>query len=192
MPRSSTIARTARTSLARSKCRRRFRRFASLSYRLQRVDLTIQGFVNTIPLAEGWILTMVTAGPQLADFTLQAQFTAARPFEGVQAPWNPRTIVSVSQEDPTQPAVMALKTSTSGCGTSAATVRIRRTRPAGLHPAAGADSIYLATRTFEEAAADLRDVLLSSSTTRTCIRLFSRSLTSISRRRPSPGSTCRR
>jgi hypothetical protein len=65
-------------------------------------DLTLQGFVKTIPLAQGWLLTMITAGPQLADLTLQSQFIPARPFLGVQAPWNPRTIVNVSQADPTQ------------------------------------------------------------------------------------------
>lgn len=75
----------------------------------QNVDLTIQGFVNTVPVAQGWIVTMVTAGPQLADLTVQANLAPTRPFLGIQAPWNPRTIVSVSQDDPTQIPARVIK-----------------------------------------------------------------------------------
>jgi hypothetical protein len=70
----------------------------------QNVDLTIQGFVNTIPLAQGWLVTMITAGPQFADHTLQAQMIPARPFlSPFTGPVSPKTLVSVSQADPTQP-----------------------------------------------------------------------------------------
>ena len=67
----------------------------------QNVDLTIQGFVKTIPLAQGWLFTMITAGPQFADLTLQAQFTAARPFQSAfSGPLRPAMVVGYPQADP--------------------------------------------------------------------------------------------
>lgn len=66
-------------------------------------DLNVQGWVKSIPVAQGWLVTMVTAGPQLADLTQQAQIAKARPFQSAASgPLNPKTIVSVAQADPTQ------------------------------------------------------------------------------------------
>lgn len=77
----------------------------------QAFDFTLQGFVKTIPLAQGWLLTMVTAGPQSADFTLQASFTAARPFQSLApaAPLNPSFFSASPQQDPTQPPARLIK-----------------------------------------------------------------------------------
>lgn len=69
----------------------------------QNVDLTIQGWSKIPSVTTGWLVTMVTAGPQLADLTQQAQFVPARPFASqFTGPVSPKTIVSVSQADPTQ------------------------------------------------------------------------------------------
>lgn len=66
-------------------------------------DLTLQGWSKIPSVKTGWLLTMVTAGPQLADLTLQAQFIPARPFlSPFSGPISPKTIVSVSQDDTTQ------------------------------------------------------------------------------------------
>lgn len=67
-------------------------------------DLTIQGWTNIVPVPSGWLLTMITAGPQLADLSLQAQISKGRPFTSLAppAPLNPKTVISVSQADPTQ------------------------------------------------------------------------------------------
>jgi hypothetical protein len=67
-------------------------------------DFTLQGFNRTIPLAEGWILTMVTAGPQSADLTVQANLAPARPFQSLAPakPLNPAFVMGFPQADPTQ------------------------------------------------------------------------------------------
>ncbi len=67
-------------------------------------DLTIQGWSSIPSVAQGWIITMIQAGPQLADLTMQAVLSPARPFQSPAppAPLSPRTIISVMQEDPKQ------------------------------------------------------------------------------------------
>jgi hypothetical protein len=65
-------------------------------------DLTIQGFVNIVPVETGWLTTMITAGPQLADLTVPAEVSPATLFGGIHAPYTPTTLVSISQADPTQ------------------------------------------------------------------------------------------
>jgi hypothetical protein len=66
-------------------------------------DLTIQGFVRTVPVAQGWLLTYISAGPQAFDFTLQSTIVQARPFlSAFTGPVSPKTIVSVNQADTTQ------------------------------------------------------------------------------------------
>lgn len=73
-------------------------------------DLTIQGWVRTIPVAQGWLLSMITAGPQIVDMTLQSQFTSTRPFlSQFQGPTSPTTVISVAQADPTQIAASVFK-----------------------------------------------------------------------------------
>jgi hypothetical protein len=70
-------------------------------------DLTIQGW-NKIPsVPQGWILTYISAGPQLADLTVQATLAPAQPFHSAfTGPTAPKTIVAVWQQDITQiPAV---------------------------------------------------------------------------------------
>jgi hypothetical protein len=66
-------------------------------------DLTIQAFLPFVPVPTGWLITMVTAGPQLADLTIQAEFQQAA-IHNIVAPWSPTTIVVVWQQDPTQRA----------------------------------------------------------------------------------------
>lgn len=70
----------------------------------QSVDLTLQGWIKTIPVNQGWLLTMVTAGPQLADLTLQATLISAQPFQSSAPalPINPLWLAGVPQADPTQ------------------------------------------------------------------------------------------
>jgi hypothetical protein len=67
-------------------------------------DLTIQGWSNIPSVPQGWIITMITAGPQLADLTIQAQVTTAQPFHSAAppGPTAPTTIVAIWQQDPTQ------------------------------------------------------------------------------------------
>ncbi len=65
-------------------------------------DLTIQGFVNIVPVETGWLTTMITAGPQLADLTVPAEVSPATLFGGIHAPYTPTTLVSIAQADPTQ------------------------------------------------------------------------------------------
>jgi hypothetical protein len=64
-------------------------------------DLTLQPFMPFVPVQTGWLVTMVTAGPQLVDLTLQPDFQQAIIYN-VNAPWTPTTIVGVWQQDPTQ------------------------------------------------------------------------------------------
>lgn len=64
-------------------------------------DLTIQGWVSIPSVPQGWLLTMVGAGPQVADLTMQASFQRSA-IKNIQASWNPTTIVGVWQQDPTQ------------------------------------------------------------------------------------------
>lgn len=64
-------------------------------------DLTLQPFLPFVPVSSGWLLTMVTAGPQLADLTQQASIQKAIIYS-VNAPWNPTTIRSAAQENPWQ------------------------------------------------------------------------------------------
>lgn len=69
----------------------------------QNVDLTIQGWSKIPSVSTGWLVTMITSGPQLADLTQQAQLIPARPFlSAFTGPVSPKTIVSVNQADPTQ------------------------------------------------------------------------------------------
>jgi hypothetical protein len=67
-------------------------------------DLTLQGWAKIPSVAQGWIVTVIQASPQFADFTLQAQFTQAQPFHSAaaNAPISPTTIVAVWQQDITQ------------------------------------------------------------------------------------------
>jgi hypothetical protein len=68
------------------------------------LDLTLQGWVKIPSVSTGWLVTMVTAGPQLADLTQQAQLVKAQPFHSAapNAPSSPTTIVAVWQQDITQ------------------------------------------------------------------------------------------
>lgn len=69
----------------------------------QNVDLTIQGWSKIPSVTTGWLVTMVTAGPQLADLTVQAKLTPSRPFSSAfHGPTSPATIFSVAQADPAQ------------------------------------------------------------------------------------------
>jgi len=67
-------------------------------------DLTIQGWVSTVPVAQGFLVTMITAGPQLADFTQQAVVTPSQPFHSIapSAPVNPGFFFAQPQFDTTQ------------------------------------------------------------------------------------------
>jgi hypothetical protein len=67
-------------------------------------DLTIQGWVKTVPTAQGWLLTMIQSGPQLFDWTMQATITPARPFQSAApaAPNNPGFFFAQPQFDTTQ------------------------------------------------------------------------------------------
>jgi hypothetical protein len=73
-------------------------------------DLTLQGWVKSVPVAQGWLLTYISAGPQFFDFTLQSAILAARPFlSQFTGPSSPTTIVSVQQADTTQIASTLFK-----------------------------------------------------------------------------------
>ena len=66
-------------------------------------DLTLQGWSSIPSVAQGWIITMIQAGPQLVDLTMKAVLSPTRPFQSPQlAPWNPTTIVSVNPVDTKQ------------------------------------------------------------------------------------------
>lgn len=67
----------------------------------QKFDHTLQGWNKIVPVATGWISTMVTAGPQLADLTLPAKVQASQILL-ILAPYTPKTIFSVGQENPRQ------------------------------------------------------------------------------------------
>jgi hypothetical protein len=67
----------------------------------QAFDFTLQGSFPATPVATGWILTYVGAGPQQVDLTLQAKLTRAA-VVNINAPWNPTTIIGRYQQDPTQ------------------------------------------------------------------------------------------
>lgn len=74
-------------------------------------DLTIQGWVKTVPVAQGWLVTMITAGPQLADLTVQANLSPARPFQSIApaAPTNPGFFFAQPQFDTTQIPARVIK-----------------------------------------------------------------------------------
>jgi hypothetical protein len=67
-------------------------------------DLTIQGWVKTVPVAQGFLVTMVTAGPQFADFTQQANLAPTQPFHSLAPalPINPTFFFAQPQFDTTQ------------------------------------------------------------------------------------------
>jgi hypothetical protein len=66
-------------------------------------DLTIQGWSKIPSVSTGWLVTMITAGPQLADLTLQAQLIPARPFlSQFQGPTVPPVLIGAPQADTTQ------------------------------------------------------------------------------------------
>lgn len=70
-------------------------------------DLTIQGWSKIPNVAQGYLLTYISAGPQIIDLTLQAKISLAQPFHSAfTGPIAPKTIVAVWQQDITQiPAV---------------------------------------------------------------------------------------
>ena len=66
-------------------------------------DLTIQGWSRTLSVPQGWIVTMIQAGPQGFDFTLEANLSPAQPFHSAfTGPTSPTTVVAVWQQDITQ------------------------------------------------------------------------------------------
>lgn len=66
-------------------------------------DLTLQGWSKTLSVPQGWIVTMITAGPQGFDFTLQANVTKAQPFHSAfTGNTSPTTVIAVWQQDITQ------------------------------------------------------------------------------------------
>lgn len=71
-------------------------------------DLTLQGWVKIPSVPQGWLLTVVSAGPQIADFTVQASFQRSS-IKNILASWNPTTIIAASQQDPTQIAPRLIK-----------------------------------------------------------------------------------
>lgn len=73
-------------------------------------DLTLQGSFPFVPVATGWILTYVGAGPQLIDLTLQAYLQPST-IQLIQAPWSPTTVISVMQADPWQRQAQVYKPS---------------------------------------------------------------------------------
>jgi len=64
-------------------------------------DFTLPPTLPFVPVAQGWISTQIGAGPQLADLTLPPSVQKSVIHLNI-APWNPTTIVSKSQEDPSQ------------------------------------------------------------------------------------------
>lgn len=68
----------------------------------QAFDYTLPAWSKIPSVTTGWISTQIGAGPQLVDLTLAAQVSIARPKPLILAPWNPTTIISKSQDDPTQ------------------------------------------------------------------------------------------
>lgn len=64
-------------------------------------DFTLPPTRPFVPVAQGWISTQIGAGPQLADLTLPPSVQKSV-IHLTLAPWNPTTIVSKSQDDPTQ------------------------------------------------------------------------------------------
>jgi hypothetical protein len=76
----------------------------------QSVDLTLQAFLPFVPVPTGWLVTMVTAGPQLVDLTLQSNVQKAI-IQSFLAPWTPTTIISVMQADPWQRQAQVYKPS---------------------------------------------------------------------------------
>lgn len=66
-------------------------------------DLTIPAWSSIPSVPQGWIITMITAGPQFADLTVQATLAPAQPFHSAfTGPTSPKTIVAVWQQDITQ------------------------------------------------------------------------------------------
>jgi len=67
-------------------------------------DLTLQGWSKTVPVAQGFLVTMITAGPQLTDLTLSATITNSQPFHSLapSAPVNPGFFFAQEQFNPTQ------------------------------------------------------------------------------------------
>lgn len=67
-------------------------------------DLTIQGWTKIVPVAQGFLVTMVTAGPQFIDLTLQSNITTARPFQSLAPalPISPKFFFAQPQADTTQ------------------------------------------------------------------------------------------
>jgi len=73
-------------------------------------DLTIQGWSSIPSVPQGWLFTVVSAGPQLADLTIQPWFQPA-PIYNINAVWSPTTIISVMQADPWQRQAQVYKPS---------------------------------------------------------------------------------
>lgn len=67
----------------------------------QAYDFTLKASLPFVPVPTGWISTQIGAGPQLADLTLPASVQKSV-IHLALSPWNPTTIVSKSQADPTQ------------------------------------------------------------------------------------------
>lgn len=74
-------------------------------------DLTLQGWTRTVPVAQGFLVTMVTAGPQFADLTLEAVVTPSQPFHSAapNAPINPAFFFAQPQFDTTQIPARVIK-----------------------------------------------------------------------------------